>query len=496
MVFYIINLGLQFFSRKIFLEYLGTEILGLNTAALNLLQFLNLAELGVSSAVGFSLYKPLHENDKTTINEIVTLQGHLYRRIAYLIMIGAAILMCFFPLIFDKISVPIWYAYGSFGVLLFSALLGYFFNYRQIVLSANQQDYKILYSYKSVMLVKVIAQMLAVRYLHNGYTWWLICEAMFAVIATATLTWMTKQSIPYLANTRQSFSELNNKYKELTTKIKQLFFHKVAGFALTQSSPIIIYAYTSLTIVALYGNYMIIINGINVLIASFFNGLSAGIGNLIAEAKIEKIYSVFEELFSIRFAIVTSVCFTAYYQVQSFIRVWIGSEYLLTSSTVVLLICLLYVSLSRYSVDSFISGFGLYKDIYAPIIEALVNIILSILLGYKWGLDGILLGVLISQIIIVKIWKPYFLFKNGLLGYLKKYIILVLKHFLCLALSTMGTLLILPVIQFSVRNEIITLLINLLLSFSIFLSFIFLTLIIFKTGIIKFFRRIKTMYIN
>ena len=133
MGFYLINLGLQFFSRKIFLEYLGTEILGLNTTAMNLLQFLNLAELGISSAVGFTLYKPLHDNDKTTVNEIVTLQGHLYRRIAYLIIVGAAILMCFFPLIFKKISLPLWYAYGSFGVLLFSALLGYFFNYRQIV---------------------------------------------------------------------------------------------------------------------------------------------------------------------------------------------------------------------------------------------------------------------------------------------------------------------------------------------------------------------------
>ena len=147
--FYVLNLVLQFFSRKIFLEYLGTEILGLNTTAMNLLQFLNLAELGINVAVGFTLYKPLHDNDRESVNEIVTLQRFLYRRIAFIIIIAAAVLMCFFPMIFSKIALPLWYAYASFGVLLFSALLGYFVNYKQTVLTANQEDYKVFYSYKS-----------------------------------------------------------------------------------------------------------------------------------------------------------------------------------------------------------------------------------------------------------------------------------------------------------------------------------------------------------
>ncbi|MDE7237703.1 MAG: sugar transporter, partial [Paramuribaculum sp.] len=187
MTFYVINLALQFFSRKIFLEYLGSEILGLNTTAMNLLQFLNLAELGISSAVGFTLYKPIHDGDRQTINEIVTLQGHLYRRIAWILIAGAAVLMCFFPWIFAKMELPLWYAYASFGVLLFSALLGYFVNYRQIVLSASQQDYKVIYSYKSVMILKVAFQMFAVWRLPDGYVWWLVFEALFAAIASWTL---------------------------------------------------------------------------------------------------------------------------------------------------------------------------------------------------------------------------------------------------------------------------------------------------------------------
>ena len=56
LIYYFIQLLLGFFSRKVFFDYLGSEILGLNTTAANLLGFLNLAELGIGMSVGYFLY--------------------------------------------------------------------------------------------------------------------------------------------------------------------------------------------------------------------------------------------------------------------------------------------------------------------------------------------------------------------------------------------------------------------------------------------------------
>lgn len=431
MFYYCLNLCLNFISRKVFLDYLGAEVLGLNTTATNLLQFLNLAELGIGFAVAFSLYEPIAKDDKNAINEIIALQGGLYKRIALFIIAGAFILSLFFPLIFEKTPLPLWYAYASFGVLLFSSLLTYFVNYKQILLTASQQAYKITFSYKMVMLVKVVVQIILIKYLENGYVWWLITEGSFAIIGSAVLSWIVRKTFPYIENVKQPFKELNKKYPVIVQKVKQLFCHKIADFAVTQTSPLIIYAFLSLTVVTYYGNYMMIISGAVLLMTEVFNGLSASVGNLIAEGNKQRIISVFYELFCLRFLLTAAACIAAYFLSDPFISVWIGPQYILGNDTLVLLVIYMYFRLSRGVVDSFINGYGLFKDIWAPFAEAIINLGGSIVGGYFWGLNGIIAGTILSQITILFLWKPYFLFKEGIKYSIGGYVKLYAKCIIC-----------------------------------------------------------------
>lgn len=437
--FYLINLILQFYSRRIFLDCLGTEVLGLNTTATNLLQFLNLAEMGIGAAVSFTLYKPIYEKDQTSICEIVSLQGYIYRRIAFVVIFGATILICFFPVIFKKMELPLWYAYASFGVLLFSSLLGYFYNYKQILLSASQLDYKIQYSYKSVVLAKTFCQIFVISNVSNGYTWWLTLEFIFAIAASLSLDLMIRKTFPYLHKSSIPFNALKKKYKTFTTKIKQVFFHKIGGFALSQLSPLVIYAFTSLTVVALYGNYTIITLGVASLVSAIFNSMGAGIGNLVAEGDEKRILSVFYEIFNLRFYVVFVLCFTLYAITPQFISVWLGTKYILPQSTLMLMIAIMYVTVTRNTIDSYLFAYGMFQDIWAPIVEAVLNISISILLGYFGGLNGVLTGVLTSQIMVIIIWKPYFLFSVQFKGKLKGYCMNYLKLMAIGMLTAYGT---------------------------------------------------------
>ena len=209
---YIVNFVLQFISRKVFIDHLGADVLGLNTTITSILQFLNIAELGIGTAVACTLYKPLQENNRTEICEIVSLQGWLYGRVAAIILGCGIVVACFIPQIFAKISLPMWYAYATFGVLLFSALLTYVVTYKQILLSASQQEYKIQLSYKLSMLVKIFVQIIAVKYFESGYLWWIILEFLFAVIASIAVNKQVSRTFPYLTIERDNSKKLLAKY--------------------------------------------------------------------------------------------------------------------------------------------------------------------------------------------------------------------------------------------------------------------------------------------
>ena len=420
------------------MDHLGAEVLGLNTTAQNLLGFLNIAELGIGSAVAYNLYKPIYEDNHQAINDIVSIQGWLYRRIAYIVIAGACVLMCFFPLIFGKAGIPLWYAYGSFMSLLISALLGYFVNYRQIVLSADQKEYKITYCVQGVKCAKVFLQMLAVWLMSDGYVWWMVLEVVMAVVTSIVLDRAIKKEYPWLTPAVKRGNELRNQYPEIITKTKQVFFHKIGTFVLSQTSPLVIYAYASLTLVAIYGNYMLIVTGIIALMNALLNGLNAGIGNLVAEGNKEKIKVVFWKITVLRMWLASVICFAMYMLGHSFIRLWVGEEYIMPQSAYTVLIAITFIQLTRTN-DAFLSAYGLFKDVWAPIAEASLNLGLSMLLGYYYGLTGILSGVLISLLLIAYSWKPYFLYKHGFKDNIWEYVWHYTKYLSLLLLACLAS---------------------------------------------------------
>lgn len=430
LVFYFINLTLQFFSRKIFLDYLGTEVLGLNTTATSLLQFLNIAEMGIGAAVACTLYKPLFEKDTKTISEIVSLQGWFYHRIAWFIIGASAVLMCFFPWIFDEMTLPLWYAYASFSVLLLSSLLGYFLNYKQIVLSANQQDYKIQYSYRTTMLIKTISQMIAIKYLDNGYVWWLVLETLFAFAASIALNRVIRKTCPYLKTHISRGKELSKKYPDVIVKVKQIFVHKINAVAVGQLTPVIIFSFVSLADVAIYGNYTLITTGLVGLFSAMTNGMAASVGNLVAStSESGPVRSVFGQLFTLRYVIVTSCCFLMFYLTPSFITLWVGSEFLLDNKSFIAIVVILYLTMSRGHVEQFTAAYGMFYDVWAAIAEAFSILLFSILGGVYFGLHGILWGTAAGMALFVFGWKPIFLFvygfKEGIQAYYLKYLLYI-----------------------------------------------------------------------
>lgn len=411
--FFMVNLVLTFISRKVFIDCLGADILGLNTTAQNLISVLNIAELGLGYAIAYFLYKPILLRNRREITEIIAIQGFYYRRIANVILTAAIGLMAFFPLIFKDVGFPFWYTYATFSVFLCNALFGYYWNYRQILLTADQREYKNTLNRQGLGAVKVIAQIVAIRYLQYGYIAWIVLEFVFAVFITLSLNRIIKRNYPWLNTSVRFGKSVRRRYPELMTKTRQLFVHTLGDYASAYMPVILVFAFTSLTVVAIYGNYWLIVSGVFSLMAAIFNGLNASVGNLVADGDAKQIKKVFWELFAFRFFLASVICFCIYMTAQPFMKLWVGAEYLFGERSLILIVILLYFKLMGMITDSFVKAFGIFQDIWAPVAEVSVSVVIAVVLGSLYGLNGVLAGFIAGLFLIRTCWKPYFLFRYG-----------------------------------------------------------------------------------
>lgn len=434
LIFYFLSLILSFFSRKIFLNTLGVDFVGLTGTLYNLLAFLNLAELGIGSAIGYVLYKPLYEHDENKICEIIAVFGYLYRWIGFIILGLGCVLACFLPLIFPATGFEygiIYFAYFSF---LASSLIGYFANYKQTLLGADQRNYVVTAYFQTATIVKTLIQ-LASAYYTGSYYLWVAIELIFGILYSFILNWKINQVYPWLRSEVKQGKELFRKYPEVMTKAKQLFVYKISWFTRFQITSLLIYSFVSLRMVAFYGNYDLIISKLAILIGNIFNSTSASVGNLIAEGNNNKIRSIYWELFSIHFFSVSIFVVALYFFISPVIGCWLGSEYVLGQDIVVLIIIGFFLDQMRSVNEKFLFGYGLFHDIWAPMTEVVINLIVSIICGIFWGLKGVLCGNICSNFIIGYIWKPYFLFNKGFKLHLYNYYLKFCLYLFCMAVS-------------------------------------------------------------
>ena len=411
-IFYFLTLFLAFFSRKIFLDNLGTEFIGLTGTLGNILGYLNLAELGITASIGYFLFKPLQSKNRQEIQNILSVLGYLYNWIGSIILIGGIIISLFFPLIFAKSALSLGIIYVAFYSILGSSLIGYFINFRQILLTADQKWYLVAIYSQSANIIKIILQIFLAYTYKNLYVW-VAVEFIFGILGCIILNWKINKEYPWLRVNKRNGKQLLKDYPEIITKTKQVFIHRIKDFVLVKSDELFIFLFVSLKMVAYYGNYMIIISKLISLFSAITGSIGASIGNLVAEGNKPNMLKVFWEYTTIQHTIAATLAFSLYSFIEPFIAHWLGAEYIMDHRILIMLIIYVYLTNSRGSVDAFNYAHGLYADVWSAWAELIINVSITIVCGMMWGIIGILLGKIVSLLAIVVLWKPYYLFSSG-----------------------------------------------------------------------------------
>lgn len=427
LIFLVINVLIAFFSRKIFLDCLGTQFLGLSSTLSSMLGFLNLAELGIGTAIGVSLYKPLADNNRESISDIISVLGFYYRLIGLFILCGGVILSFFLPLMFKDEGISLFVIYSAFYAFLISIFISYYFNYRQALLGADQKRYVVTKYLQTANVVKLLLQMTMASYTSNVYVW-IVIELLFAILACWILNIKIDKTYPWLVSDTARGKSVRNNYPNIKTYTRQLFIQKVAGFAANQISPLFIYSYVSLDMVAYSTNYTTLLSKLSMFTNSLLASTDASVGNLIASNDKKKILDVYREMFSSYFFMAAFFSYMLFFMTEPFIGLWLGKQYVLGKIVLLLYIANFFLCHYMGATWQFLYGYGLFKDVWASISEMVIYLLCAFWGGYMWGFEGILLATVISKYIIHAIWKPYFLFTEGFHESIKVYIRILIKH--------------------------------------------------------------------
>lgn len=447
----IVSYIIAFVAQALFIKILGTEYLGLNGLFTNLLSMLSIFELGIGNAIVFNLYKPIAKNNVKKINSLMKFYKKTYNIIAVVIFIVGILLLPFLKYIISTNinGINIYFVYILF---LVSTVSSYVMTYKRNLIIANQKNYIINIIHMGYLAILNLSQLLIIYFTKNYYAYLvakICCQALENIVINI------KASNDYEYLDVKSANQLDIKTeKDIFSRVKALFFHKIGGIIVNGTDNIIISMFLGLTQVGLYTNYYTITAALTSLFGQIVSSATASVGNLLILNDSKKSYEVFDKMRFLNswISIFSSISF--FVIVQPFIKIWIGEKYLLGIGTVAVITFNYFQKMQRNCYSTFKDSAGIWReDKFVPLIESILNILFSIICLKLWGLAGVFIGTIISGLVLWCYSYPKFVYKKLFNQSYKNYaietikyialflVILILSYFLSTTLIVNNTIL-------------------------------------------------------
>ena len=424
----IITIIIGLIAQAVFIKILGVEYLGLNGLFTNIISMLGIVELGLGNAIIFNLYKPLALNDTETIKSLMKFYKKSYILIASVVLIIGLVIIPFLPLLIEKVTINI-NIVGIYLLFLIDIVCSYLLSYKRSIFYADQKNYYVSIIHIGYTILLNLSQLVILFFTKNYYLY-LAIKIIIRLIENLIITILANKKYPYLLE--KKIKNIDKRIeKDIFTKVKALFFHKIGGFIVLGTDNILISKYLGLAVVGLYSNYYMIINAIQTLFSQALVALTPSVGNLLVKENKNKTFEVFKRIRFMNFwiATFTSVCILN--MMQQFITIWIGEKYLLADVVLIVLVFNFFQKMMRNSYQTFKEAAGIYyEDRYVPLFESIINIVASIILVKIIGLPGIFLGTIISGFVLWFYSYPKYIYKKlfdrRIIDYLKETISYIL----------------------------------------------------------------------
>lgn len=439
----IVSLILPFFVKSIFIRTLGIQYFGLNSLFTSVLSILNLAELGVGTAISYSMYSAIANDDKDMICALTNLYRKTYRIIGITIFFAGILFTPFIPMLCSTDVPPDINLYILYVMYLLNTAISYMlFAYKSSILVSHQKNY-IINNINTVVNIVLNVSQAIILLIGKNYYWYLFLIILSTILYNLLIAFYTNIKFKEY----KPIGEIDKVNKEkIYSKIKALFFYKIGSVVLTSVDSIVISYFLGLTVLGKYNGYYYVITTLFGFFQIYSNSLVAGIGNSIEVESKNKNQTDFKKLNFLQGWIVLFCTISLIVLYQNFIYLWLGEEFMFPFEIVIALAIYFYTWKMMDIVNLYKDAAGLWEyDKYRPLVASIVNLILNIFLVNIIGIYGIVLSTIVSIVFIIFPWSTYILFKKYFFegygeyikGYLYNAFVTLLTAFVCIILSNM-----------------------------------------------------------
>ncbi len=421
----LVSLVMPFIVRSFLINRMGLAYAGLGGLFTSILQVLSLTELGVGSAIVFSMYRPMVEHDDEKICALLALYKRTYQVIGIITLVVGLVFIPFLRVLVKKDVPEDVNIYVLFAVYLINNLLDYFlFSYKQSILIASKRVDLINKIGTVTQLVRVLIQIISIT-IFIDYYYYVIAIPLSTVIHNIITVLIVHKFYPqYTCRGKIPPKEL----AEIKKSVGGLVFQKIGDVVLVSVDSMVISAVIGLNALAQYQNYYLIISGLFAILNSIMQSITAVIGTSMVEKNTSENHHLFMVCNHI-YVYIVSIC-TACFAcgIQSFIVLWVGEKSILPYHMVILFAIYFFVHKWCDSLHLFLQASGIWWEAkHIPLVSAITNLTLNILLVNIIGLPGIVLSTIIAVVLVYDIGysmvlhRTYFAgIKSGLKLFWKK----------------------------------------------------------------------------
>lgn len=409
----------SFLVRRYLIRFVGNDVNGVHSLYLSVIGVLSVAELGIGDAIIFCMYKPIVEGDTAKVSVLYSLFQRVYTIIGVVIAVAGCAVMPFLPYLakgYASLDVNL---YLTFGLMLISTVLTYFFSAKMSLLNAYRNNYIATTITSIGQLLQQVLQII-VLFRTQSFVWFLCCRIVAVLVQWILTDFVTSKK--YASILKHIPVQIDTSTRgDILQNVKAMFMHRIGGVMVNTIDSIIISTFIGIAILGKYSNYTTIMTAMTSVLILFFTPLTSTIGHIFVESK-DNTKQYFNFFYALNFSL-GCVFFLGYYSIiDELIYLLFGPDLELPKSVSFVITVNYFIQYMRQSVLTFRDATGtFYYDRWKPIAEGTCNLVLSIFfvkvfqmaLGDDFAVVGVIAATIVTNILICHIVEPYVLFKHA-----------------------------------------------------------------------------------